>query len=68
MENAASEPITISDYFSTLLFQAVDRHLLGLKMVAMEKGLELPNIFRDHSYVYASRYKLSTSQVNEIQI
>ena len=37
-------------------------------MVAIEKGLELPNIFRDHSYVYASRYKLSTSQVNEIHI
>lgn len=43
--------------------QAIDRHLLGLKMVAVEEKMALPAIFTDRSYATALHYKLSTSQV-----
>lgn len=43
--------------------QAIDRHLLGLKMVAIEEKLALPAIFTDKAYGKALHYKLSTSQV-----
>ncbi|XP_068608849.1 carnitine O-acetyltransferase [Brachionichthys hirsutus] len=43
--------------------QAVDRHLLGLKMVAAEEKLSLPEVFTDSSYAKAMHYQLSTSQV-----
>lgn len=43
--------------------QAIDRHLLGLKMVAVEEKMALPAIFTDSSYATALHYKLSTSQV-----
>ncbi|TVK72986.1 Carnitine O-acetyltransferase [Bagarius yarrelli] len=43
--------------------QAIDRHLLGLKLQAIEDSLAIPKIFMDTSYVKANHYKLSTSQV-----
>lgn len=43
--------------------QAIDRHLLGLKMIALEDKLPLPAIFADKAYNKALHYKLSTSQV-----
>ncbi|XP_036972426.1 carnitine O-acetyltransferase-like [Acanthopagrus latus] len=43
--------------------QAIDRHLLGLKMVAVEKKLSMPDIFTDTAYTTALCYQLSTSQV-----
>lgn len=43
--------------------QAIDRHLLGLKMIALEEKLPLPAIFADKAYNKALHYKLSTSQV-----
>ncbi|XP_072310174.1 carnitine O-acetyltransferase [Eucyclogobius newberryi] len=43
--------------------QAIDRHLLGLKMLALEEHSPLPSIFTDKSYSKALHYKLSTSQV-----
>ncbi|XP_029025706.1 carnitine O-acetyltransferase isoform X2 [Betta splendens] len=43
--------------------QAVDRHLLGLKMQAVESKLSLPEIFKDAAYAKALHYRLSTSQV-----
>lgn len=42
---------------------AIDRHLLGLKMIALEEKLPLPAIFADKAYNKALHYKLSTSQV-----
>ncbi|XP_037548342.1 carnitine O-acetyltransferase [Nematolebias whitei] len=43
--------------------QAIDRHLLGLKMQAMEEKLSVPALFRDPTYSKALHYHLSTSQV-----
>lgn len=43
--------------------QAIDRHLLGLKLQAAEEKLSVPEIFRDPAYAKALHYRLSTSQV-----
>lgn len=43
--------------------QGVDRHLLGLKLQALEEGLPLPEIYSDPTYQAAMHYRLSTSQV-----
>ncbi|XP_065068504.1 carnitine O-acetyltransferase-like isoform X2 [Rhopilema esculentum] len=43
--------------------QGVDRHLLGLKLICMESGMKIPEIFRDKAYNYSLHFKLSTSQV-----
>eukprot|EP00794_Sanderia_malayensis_P015982 gene15982-17592_t len=43
--------------------QAIDRHLLGLKLICMESGIKLPEFFRDKGYNYSLHHKLSTSQV-----
>uniref|UniRef100_A0A8C1NV88 Carnitine O-acetyltransferase n=1 Tax=Cyprinus carpio TaxID=7962 RepID=A0A8C1NV88_CYPCA len=43
--------------------QAIDRHLLGLKLQAIEDLAALPEIFMDTSYAVALHFNLSTSQV-----
>ncbi|CAB1457481.1 unnamed protein product [Pleuronectes platessa] len=43
--------------------QAIDRHLLGLKMQAVDEQLSIPDVFKDASYAKALNYQLSTSQV-----
>nr|XP_057912085.1 carnitine O-acetyltransferase isoform X2 [Doryrhamphus excisus] len=43
--------------------QAIDRHLLGLKMQAAEEKISIPKVFKDTSYAKALHYRLSTSQV-----
>eukprot|EP01120_Amphizonella_sp_Union-15-10_P004176 TRINITY_DN1480_c0_g1_i1.p1 TRINITY_DN1480_c0_g1~~TRINITY_DN1480_c0_g1_i1.p1 ORF type:complete len:594 (-),score=105.62 TRINITY_DN1480_c0_g1_i1:94-1875(-) len=40
----------------------VDRHLLGMRILALEEGIELP-IFKDPAYSASCRYLLSTSNV-----
>lgn len=44
--------------------RGVDRHLLGLKMMAIELGMDVPSLFMDVSYIRSSHMRLSTSQVS----
>ncbi|CAL1583376.1 unnamed protein product [Knipowitschia caucasica] len=41
----------------------VDRHLLGLKLQAIEQGLSIPKVFMDTAYGLATHWKLRTGQV-----
>ena len=41
----------------------VDRHLQGLKLVALEAGLDLPAIYSDPGFLKSSRMRISSSQV-----
>jgi len=43
--------------------QGVDRHLLGLKMTAIENGMDIPSIYLDPAYSVSNNWRLSTSQV-----
>ncbi|XP_029918923.1 carnitine O-acetyltransferase b [Myripristis murdjan] len=43
--------------------QAIDRHLLGLKLQAISEGLSIPKIFMDTAYGLATHWKLRTGQV-----
>ena len=43
--------------------QGIDRHLLGLKLIATENGIETPGIFKDVAFSRSLHFKLSTSQV-----
>ncbi|XP_062855357.1 carnitine O-acetyltransferase-like [Trichomycterus rosablanca] len=43
--------------------QAIDRHLLGLKMQSIEDLTSLPEIFMDTSFAVAMHFNLFTSQV-----
>lgn len=50
------------------MFQAVngmgiDRMLLGLKKIALECGMNVPDFYMDSSYTTSTHFKLSTSQV-----
>lgn len=44
----------------------IDRHLLGLKLIAKENGIPIPELYSDEGYVKSSTYRLSTSQVASI--
>ena len=44
--------------------QAVDRHLMGLKLQAIEDQYNIPELFMDTSYAFATHYILSTNQVS----
>ncbi|CAH0603196.1 unnamed protein product [Chrysodeixis includens] len=41
----------------------VDRHLLGLKLTAIENGIELPSIYSDAGFTRSAHMRISTSQV-----
>ncbi|XP_026155629.1 carnitine O-acetyltransferase b [Mastacembelus armatus] len=41
----------------------IDRHLLGLKLQAIEEGMSIPKIFMDTAYGLATHWKLRTGQV-----
>ncbi|XP_042335528.1 carnitine O-acetyltransferase isoform X1 [Sceloporus undulatus] len=42
---------------------AIDRHLLGLKLQAIEDLVSMPELFMDTAYAVAMHFNLSTSQV-----
>ncbi|XP_069032279.1 carnitine O-acetyltransferase b [Embiotoca jacksoni] len=41
----------------------IDRHLLGLKLQAIEQGLSIPKIFMDTGFGLATHWKLRTGQI-----
>lgn len=41
----------------------IDRHLLGLKLQAIEQGLSIPKLFMDTGYGFATHWRLRTGQV-----
>lgn len=41
----------------------MDRHLLGLKLIAIENGLDVPELYKDPGFVRSAHMRLSTSQV-----
>lgn len=43
--------------------QGIDRHLLGLKLIAQEAGLPVPDLLKDPVYESTCYWKISTSQV-----
>lgn len=43
--------------------KGIDRHLLGLKVLAANAGLPTPEIFQDVAYQRSTHFCLSTSQV-----
>lgn len=43
--------------------QAIDRHLLGLRMLSIEDLTSMPEIFMDTSFAVANHFNLLTSQV-----
>ncbi|XP_067931343.1 carnitine O-acetyltransferase-like isoform X2 [Watersipora subatra] len=43
--------------------QGIDRHLLGLKLIAIENGMNVPDLHMDPTYSKAFHFNLSTSQV-----
>ncbi|KAJ3608692.1 hypothetical protein NHX12_023223 [Muraenolepis orangiensis] len=43
--------------------QGLDRHLLGLKLQAIEEGLSIPKVFMDTAYGLATHWRLRTGQV-----
>nr|XP_020453237.1 carnitine O-acetyltransferase-like [Monopterus albus] len=47
----------------TLNGHGIDRHLLGLKLQAIEEGMSIPKIFMDTAYGLATHWKLRTGQV-----
>ncbi|XP_002163219.3 carnitine O-acetyltransferase isoform X1 [Hydra vulgaris] len=46
-----------------LNLQAIDRHLLGLKLTALSTGLPLPEVFCDTAYKNAMYFHLCSSQI-----
>uniref|UniRef100_A0AAQ5ZF64 Choline/carnitine acyltransferase domain-containing protein n=1 Tax=Amphiprion ocellaris TaxID=80972 RepID=A0AAQ5ZF64_AMPOC len=63
--------VSVRNPVVSLLFSAVqalkghgiDRHLLGLKLQAIEEGLSIPKVFMDTAYGLATHWKLRTGQV-----
>ncbi|CAG5115745.1 unnamed protein product, partial [Candidula unifasciata] len=43
--------------------KGIDRHLLGLKLMALENGMNTPELFMDLAYKESTYFKMLTSQV-----
>ena len=46
-----------------MLGNGMDRHLLGLRLTALENGLQVPDIFKTDAYRKMMHFRVSTSQV-----
>uniref|UniRef100_A0A674BRL4 Carnitine O-acetyltransferase b n=1 Tax=Salmo trutta TaxID=8032 RepID=A0A674BRL4_SALTR len=61
LREAIETYVTLTD--QALKGQSIDRHLLGLKLQAIEEGLSVPRLFMDTAYGLATHWKLRTGQV-----
>lgn len=43
--------------------EGVDRHLLGLKLIAIEKNFPIPELYSDDAFAKSTSFRISTSQV-----
>ncbi|KAL4218901.1 hypothetical protein ACF0H5_021489 [Mactra antiquata] len=43
--------------------KGIDRHLLGLKLIAIENNIDIPDLYKDPSFSYSGTWRISTSQV-----
>ena len=43
----------------------VDRHLLGLKLIARENNIQVPELYSDEAFTKSTSYRISTSQVKK---
>lgn len=57
----ASEPVPLPS--QAIKGNAIDRHLLGLKLQSIEDLVSIPELFMDTAYAVAMHFNLSTSQV-----
>lgn len=46
--------------------EGVDRHLLGLKLTAIENNLPIPDLYKDDAYLRSTHFRISTSQVASV--
>lgn len=49
--------------FKNILGKGMDCHLLALKQIAIESGMQPPELFADETYALSNHFALSTSQV-----
>ncbi len=49
--------------FQAMSGYGIDRHLLGLKLIALENGKKVPELLQHSSYARMNDLRLSTSQV-----
>ncbi|CAH4003170.1 unnamed protein product [Pieris brassicae] len=63
--NALKNAVNTHKNYTVMALQGlgVDRHLLGLKLTALEHGIELPPIYADLGYTRSAHMRISTSQV-----
>ncbi|XP_010898756.1 carnitine O-acetyltransferase b isoform X2 [Esox lucius] len=61
LRDAVETYVALTD--QALRGQAIDRHLLGLKLQAIEEGRSVPSLFMDTAYGLATHWKLRTGQV-----
>lgn len=47
-----------------VLGQGVDRHLWGLKMIALSESMEIPELYKDIAYTRSTSFTLTSSQVS----
>lgn len=48
----------------TCFGQGIDRHLLGLRLIAEEAGMEVPDFFHDSAFTKSTHHRISSSQVH----
>ncbi|CAK1549844.1 unnamed protein product [Leptosia nina] len=63
--NALKKAVSAHKDYTVMALQGfgVDRHLLGLKLIAVENGFEVPKLYSDPAYTRSAHMRISTSQV-----